>query len=208
MSKPKSMNVQIRQTLAQVGDYLTAADLADMLDAGVADVATRLSHLFKLNALVRRVSDSGKFEYRLADADAPPPAAKIKPRRVPPAPVNVAALVARIETTDAEAASEAAGEPMAQAQEPPADMKPTRRAKPSTAKGELTLPNLVSRFLGGNGVPAEPALQARAAGVIDQISLLAEDMAATDTDPDILRQLLLASRSLRAVIAPELEHNA
>lgn len=222
----KNLNEQIREALRHAGVHLSAAELGDSLDADVANVSTRLSNMYRLGELVRRVGEGSRFEYALPDPAATRPAPKTKPRRGPPAPVNVPALEARVEATLAEAQAEretraevdrltadagadASADVRAAAAKPQARTVPARKTPPEgrqAAPGDLA--RVVSRFLGRNGVPAEPALQARAAGVIDQISLLAEDMAATEADPDLLRQLLLASRSLRAVIAPELEHNA
>lgn len=195
MSRPVTVNARIRRTLAQVGGYVTAAELADMLDAEVADVSTRLSQLFRNGELDRRVGEGNRFEYASKGERGPRQPARAKPRRGPPAPVNAGALEERVDATAAEAAAEAAAEQQSAAGDDGDD-------------GEPTLPGVVRRFLSGQPAtpapapaPAPPALQQRGAAVLGQLHELAEAAAAADAAPAAVVQIIHASRALRAALA-------
>lgn len=190
----KSLTARVLQTLTESGEWMSTGELAVALSESGNDVGKTLTSLLARKKIERRVEGS-RYEHRIvgADAAAKPeaPARKSKAKRSTK-PVNVPALQARVEATDAEADTTAEVD------------RVTSRSKVSgKPQGATVLASVVDRFIGGglDRGGLDTGLPHRAQKTLDVVSDLAEYAAFRDANGVTIKELLKAQAAMRRAVA-------
>lgn len=92
-AKPTSDAERMRATLRESGDWLTAAEVAEMIGVSGNDASRQMARMFKADHLERRVGEGSRFEYRIRPGFVAPknPGRKRKAEGAPAQPASPAA---------------------------------------------------------------------------------------------------------------------